>query len=242
MDSQTVEVSNQQIEAVLHESAALAAGLRRGRTLRLILFLVIVVVLAGVGWAAYSEAKEFTSDKNLARLGDVAQRKLEQKQDYYMKQVQDLVKQLSPPLTKAFRDQATKDSPRFLKAVEKERQPFQEHVQTEFEQRLNKRLESLQPRYVRLLKEEFPLLKEEKQQVDMAKNLAKAMERLLKKYYVDDLHDEFLMLFNAWDNFPVAQEAASGQSSLEDQFIDALKKLLAHRLTHADSEVSPLVD
>src|SRR5437868_6751244 len=105
MDSQ-VEVSNQQIEAVLHETAALSAGLKRARSVRLILFLAVVVLLAGVGWVAYGEAQEFTSDKNLTRLGNIAQRKLEQKQDYYMKQMQTLVDTLSPPLTKAFRDQA----------------------------------------------------------------------------------------------------------------------------------------
>jgi hypothetical protein len=232
MDSQPVEVSNQQIEAVLHESAQLAAGLRRARRVRLVLFLAIVVFLGGAGWVAYAKASDFASPKNLNRLGEEARASWEQRQDFYMKQAQMLLDKLSPPLSKAFSEQATKDTPKFLKAVEKERQPFLDHLQDEFSKRLNKRLTSMQPRYINLLKEEFPTLKDAKRQAQMAENVTAAVEKLVKKYYVDQLRDEVLMLYNAWDTFPPAAAAARGEASLEEQFVEALLKLGGHRLTH----------
>jgi hypothetical protein len=232
MDSQTVEVSNVQVEGVLRESAALAAGLKKARRVRLLLFLVILVFLGASGWVAYGKANDFASEKNLKLLGTTVSLRLEKKQDHYMKELEKLVNKLSPPLTKAFQEQAKKDTPLFLKAMEKERQPFLDSIQDQFSKRLNKRLEALQPRYEALLKKEFPAFKDEKLQSRMAENLTQAVEKLLKKYYVDELHEHILLLFSTWDTFPPAAAPGRGAPPLEDQFLDALVELLIYRLTH----------
>jgi len=232
MDSQKVEVSNEQVEAVLRETAALTAGMKRARRVRLLLLLAVVLFLGGTAWVAYGKANEFTSNKNLNHLADLARRRLEKKQDYYLKQLEGMVDKLRPPLEKAFSDQASKDAPLYLKAIEKERQPFLDNVQAEFTKRLNKRNAALEPRYIKILREEFPLLKDEKLQARMAENMTPAVEKLLKKYYVEELRDEILMLYNTWDTFPAAADPLKGEPPIEDQLMPALLDLLKHRLTH----------
>jgi hypothetical protein len=232
MDSQKVEVSNEQVEAVLHQSAALAAAFKRARRVRLVLLLALLIFVGGAVWVAYGKASEFTSEKNINHIADVAQDRLKEKQKQYFNQLTDLADKLRPPLEKAFTDQANKDAPLFLKAIEKERQPLSDYLEAELEKRINKRFKALEPRYLKLLKEEFPLFKDEKVKSGMVENITPAVERLLKKYYVEELRDELLGLFNAWDGFPAAQAPAKGEPLIEDQLMPILLDLLIYRLTH----------
>jgi hypothetical protein len=231
MESQPVDVSAEQLEAVLRETAALTAAFKRAQRIRLISFLVLVLFVAGLGWVVVAKARAFASEKNLQKIADIAGKHLEQNQEKYLKQLQMLVDRISPPITKAFYARAKKDAPQFLKTIERERQPFLDNLEGKFRDSLTRRYDKLQPRYENILKQEFPQFKDPKQQKRMQAHLQLAVHKLLDKYYVNDLRREMEKLYLTWDNFPPA-DVRKGEPPLEDQFLESLMVLLSHRLTH----------
>jgi hypothetical protein len=231
MDSQPVDVSAEQLEAVLRQTNALSAAFKRAQQVRLIAFLVLVLFVAGLGWVVVAKAKAFASEKNLEKIADIAGKHLEKNQDKYLKQMQILVDKVSPPISKAFYAQAKKDSPQLFNTIEKERQPFLDDLEGKFRGHLVRRYDHLQPRYENILKQEFPQFKDPKQQKRMQAHFQRAVQKLLDKYYVDDLRKEMEKLFVTWDNFPAA-DIKKGEPPVEDQFLESLMVLLSHRLTH----------
>ena len=231
MDSQLVDASAEQLEAVIRETSALAAAFKRAQQVRLISFLVLVPFVAGLGWFVIAKAKAFASDKNLERVADIAGKHLEKNQEKYLRQLQILVDKVSPPISQALYAQAKKDAPQFLNTIERERQPFLDNLEEKFRDRLSRRYEHLQPRYERILKQEFPQFRDPKQQQRMQAHFQLAVRKLLDKYYVDDLRREMEKLYLTWDNFPAA-DVKKGEPPIEDQFVESLMVLLSYRLTH----------
>ena len=231
MDSQPVDVSAEQLEAVLRETNAMTAAFKRAQRVRLISFLVLLLFVAGLSWFVIAKAKAFASDKNLEKIADIAGKHLEKNQEKYLKQLQMLVDKVSPPISQALYAQAKKDSPQFFNTIEKERQPFLDELGDKFRDGLSRRYDRLQPRYEAILKKEFPQFQDPRQQQRMQAHFQLAVGKLLDKYYVDDLRKEIEKLFVTWDNSPAAQ-VRKGEPPIEEQFIDSLMVLLAYRLTH----------
>src|SRR6516164_5589380 len=132
MDSQPVDVSAEQLEAVLRETNAMTAAFKRAQRVRLISFLVLLLFVAGLSWFVIAKAKAFASDKNLEKIADIAGKHLEKNQEKYLKQLQMLVDRVSPPISQALYAQAKKDSPQFFNTIEKERQPFLDELGDKF--------------------------------------------------------------------------------------------------------------
>jgi hypothetical protein len=233
MDSQPVEknVPAEQVEALVRESAALAAALRAARVMRVTLLLGLVLIVAAISWLVYQKYNQLTSEKNIEQLRELAAKHLENNQDRYMRQVRMLVDKVSPPITEAFQTQAKKDTPKYLEQIDKERDPFMNGLQEKLTARLKKHYEGLKPEYAKILAEEFPVAKDKNLHEAILVNTDKAVDRLLTKYYVDDLRDELLVAFHTWDTFPVAGPAPK-DNPLEDQFQAALLELFTYKLTH----------
>jgi hypothetical protein len=204
---------------------------------RLGLFLALLVFVVVLGVVVIGKVNALTSEENLKKLADAASRRLEKKKDHYMKQLEMLVDKVQPPLTKAFMSQAQKDMPLYLKVLDKERKPLLDNLRAKFSDQLDKRYKTVQPRYEKVLAEEFPQSKDPKVRERMVANLDLAMQKLLKKYYVNDLEAEFQHLNDTWDHFPAASAPGKGELPTEEQFTAALWDLLRYRLTHSQGMV-----
>ena len=142
-----------------------------------------------------------------------------------------LVKNAGPPLQEAFTEQAKKDLPEFMKKMEKEKDTLAANLEKEFSDKINAHYEKLTAQQESTLKEVFPGIKDQKTQELMLKNIDKAMQRLVKKYHVDELRKEIDDIVATWDHFPEANAPKAGEPSLEEQLIQNLLQVLALKLS-----------
>jgi hypothetical protein len=239
--SETVQVppSGEQVEALLRDCAALTRALERARKVRLALFLVTAVLVAVAVGMFYNLGRQLRSQENLDRLRGIAEARLASNSGRYMAEVQLLVDHASPVLTDAFYKQSKKDLPSYLHAAGRQRDAFAEEMQARLAQRLDDRYRRALERHGKLWQEEFPLVKDEELHRKMTGNMHVAVERLVKKYYVDEMRGQTVALYDAWDHFPQADPAERGGPSLEDQFIAQLLEMLTLKLTETQGLAQP---
>jgi hypothetical protein len=228
----------EQIRAVERESAALAAALSRGRRVRLLLFLLVVAVAVLVTGAFYQLGSRVTSDDNRQKLLEIAQQRLTDNSDAYMKHVRTLVDETSPAITQAFTEQVKKDLPSYMKGMEKERDQFIEDLQTELTKKLNTHYDKLLAQQDQTLKEEFPLVKDEQLHARMMQNIDLAVQKMIKKCYIDEMGNELHGVFQSLDDFPPAGPPQKGMT-LPDEFAANAIELVKVRWTQPGTVVLP---
>jgi hypothetical protein len=211
-------VLTEQVRAVEREAAALSAALSGGRRLRLLLFLLVVAVAAGITTLFYRLGARVTGDQNRQQLLDIAQQRLTDNSDAYLKHVRTLVDETSPAISQAFSAQVKKDLPRYIQGMEKERDQLREDLQTELGKRLNAHYEKLLAQQDHTLKEEFPLVKDEQLHARMMHNIDRAVQRMIKKHYVDEMASGLQGIFQTVDSFPPAGPPPKGLT-LSDEFV-----------------------
>src|SRR5207249_9032501 len=135
-DAPSVATLTQQMEVMLRETDALMDALARARRIRFVLFLAVVAFVVVICWSFYQLAINFQSEKNQQLLLKTAQDRLSKNSEGYMRQVQGLVDRTSPVLTTAFYDQAKKDMPSYLGAMEKERDVLLNNLEGKLDKKL----------------------------------------------------------------------------------------------------------
>jgi hypothetical protein len=225
------------VDAVLRESESLTAALRRGRAVRLFLILLTLALIAGIGWWFYNWIQQLRSEENLNRIQALAQERLTQNSDKYYGEVQRLVDTNYPVISQAFVDQVKKDLPTYLQAIDKERAQFTESIQKKLETTLNDRLMAAIDKHEALIQQELPATKDRDKLERIERNMREAMQRMIKKYYVDEMRDEMLGIYETWDRFPAAEPVGPNDPRLEDQLIGNLLEYLSYRFTHLDDKV-----
>jgi hypothetical protein len=233
----TARTAVSSVDAVLRESESLTAALRRGRAVRLFLILLTLALVAGIGWWFYNWIQQLRSEENLNKIQALAQERLTQNSDKYYGEVQKLVDANYPVISQAFADQVKKDLPSYLQAIDKERGQFTESMQKKLETTLNDRLMAAIDKHEALIQAELPATKDPAKRERIERNMREAMQRMLKKYYVDELRDEMLGIYEMWDRFPAAEPVGPNDPRLEDQLIGNLLEYLSYRFTHLDEKV-----
>lgn len=228
-----MQALSQQSEAVQRASEALSSALNRARGIRLCLGLAAVLLIAFVCIMFYRLGMEVQSSEYQNALLSTGQKRLAVKSDQYSKQFEMLVEKTSPALTKAFTEQINKDMPEFQKQLEKEKDVLAANLQEEFNTRVNGYYEKLRTRQEEMLKEEFPSIKDPAIRERMVKNIDKAVQNLVKRYFVDDFRRQIEEMQYTWDHFPEAERPKAGEPPLMDQFISTLLQYLATQLTRS---------
>ena len=90
------DVTDEQIEALGREGAALSVALAAARRVRCVLLAAFVVAVAAIAWAFYQKAQRLAARNNLERLMDVAQDRFESNRDFYDQELQKLVDRVAP--------------------------------------------------------------------------------------------------------------------------------------------------
>jgi hypothetical protein len=231
-------VTTGEIDALQREIHALQAALRRARLLRAGVLVAAIAVVLVVSWATLTRLRDFASERNMQALSHAASLRLDKNRDFYMRHLETLTNKVGPVISEAFLEQAKKDMPLYLKSVEAQKQPLLDNLEREFSTALDRRYGSIRPELEAILLQEYPQLKNQKLRDDLLANVDQAMQRMRKKYYVQDLHNEVNGLFSTWDQFPPAEAVGPSGVSLEDQFVAALLELLTYKLTHAQRTAS----
>jgi hypothetical protein len=222
----------QHVDAVIRETHTLMRVQAANRRVRLLLLLVVVAFVAVITYAFYDMGTNFFHEDNLKALAKAGQERLEKNQDQYMKEVEKLFETSSPVLTAALAEQAKKDLPSFTQASGKELDELRKSLEPKLTKKLDDRYRELLDQNEKILKEEFPQYNDDVLQSRMRDNINKALEKLVQKYYVDEMNHHMDAIIATWDAFPAAEPPGKTAITTEDQLavelLDYLKYVLAH--------------
>jgi hypothetical protein len=224
----------------VRESQSLAASLRRARNVRMILFLALLALVAAIIWAFYQLGSGLFNERAMQSVLDDAQKRLGDNSDQYMQEVQTLVTKTQPVITDAFQAQAKADMSKYMEAFGKEREIILVNLEKRLTDSINAHYKKALTEHQSILEAEFPEIKNEEVRQKMMLNMTTAVEKLAKKYYVDELRTQVLALYDAWDQFPAMDENSEDSNiALEDRVIVELIELLTHQLTHSQPATAP---
>jgi hypothetical protein len=218
------------IRALGQEVAAMKVALRRSSLTRLTLLLLVLAFLAVSIWMFYNLAMRFGSKENLDRLAAKANERINQSAEPAMKQLQGLVDHCTPVLTKAFSDQAQADMPKYTEVLDAQRELLVKNLETRLGDRITARCEAAGERYEAILREEFPQVDDSELLVQMYASIEQIMEKLVAKYYSEQIRQEVEGVADSWDDFEMADLPAEGETPLEQEFLAELMQLGAYRL------------
>jgi multidrug efflux pump subunit AcrB len=215
------------IGALGEEVTAIKVALRRASRTRLLMLLLVLVFLAVAIWMFYGLGKQFASEENLDRLAAKANERINQSSGPAMKQLQGLVDHCTPVLTKAFSEQAQADMPKYTKALEEQRELLVRNLESRLGDRVTARTEAVGDRFEAILQEEFPQVDDSELIVQLYASIEQILEKLVAKYYSDQIRQEVEGVVDTWNDFEMAEVPAEGETPLEQEFLAELM-LLGH--------------
>jgi hypothetical protein len=231
MGNDEMQALSQQSEAVQRAAESLSAATARSRGIRLCLLVTAVLLIGYWCFKFYTLGMEVQSPGYLDALTKAGQKRVADRSDKFTQEFERLVEHTREPLTKAFSEQVKKDMPEFMKKAEKEKETLASNLQEQFTKKVNTHYETLLKQQEDTLKKEFPSVQDPATHERMIKNIDKAVERLVKKFYVEELRGQMKELTDTWDHFPEAPMPKSGEPSLTDQFVPKLLQYLALRIS-----------
>lgn len=226
----------QQVDAVVREQAALSAAASRGRSVRLLMYLGLLAVLAvTIFWMYRLGDKILNSDPYHQEVIQAVQEHIAQNQQIYMNELRQLMDAAAPVVTDAFTQQAKKDIPVYIDYLDKQRDEMIKELGKQLTDRVDKQYAGLMERQQDTLRKEFP----ESENPDFHKrvqdNLEKALNKVARRYFLEDMQKQTQAMLGLWDNFPTAPPPSKSEQSLEDQFSATLINLLMYRISHPNT-------
>lgn len=221
----------EQLTARLDELQRLTAGLtaalagsRNSRRMIMLAFVAFVFV-ALMGF--YSLANRIQSAEYQQRLVAELQKSVASNQDTFASEAQKLVEGAAPVIQTAFSEQASKDMPLFMQVIDAQRTEMVNSLVEQMTKKLEGHHHDLVRRHEKLFQQEFPTVQNAEVRERMVGNICLAFDRLVKKYYVDGFIRELKSMETAWEEFPLADQPAEGEASLEEQLKGSLMDLFA---------------
>ncbi len=208
----------------LHRALARSRATRRFLLLGFLAFFLVFVVLY---WQLLDRLRSKEYQNSLFTAG---QKRLEERSDEYMKQVEMLVSKTSPTVAKSFSEQVQKDIPTYLKAAEREGNQFADDIKAKAETRYREQVRRILAKHQDILMEEIPTLKDIELRERMVRNMARALEQLGKKYAINPIGTELATLYDRWDNFPAVPPPSPGDAPLEERTVGMSLELVRNRI------------
>ena len=214
------------VQAVQSQVTALEAALSTSRKSRQIILLGLVAVIAVVAYLFYGLANQLRSEEYITELSTEAQTYANNNTDAYMREVKTLADNVTPIITKAFAEQAKRDTPKLTLAMNKERALLMKNVQARLEKQINDQYAKVLADYEEILVKEFPKADDERIRRRIMANFREAMNRMVKRFYADQFQRELQAMYDTWDEFPIADAVEEGDVALEDQLVGYLLELM----------------
>ena len=228
--STEMEQLNSRLDELQRRSEGLTAALERSRNTRRRIMLAFLVFVIIAGWGFISLAKSVGTEKYQKRLVTALGKSATDNAEDYTREIQKLVKGITPVVSAAFSEQATKDMPVFMQMIDKERQSLMTDLPKTMSDRVEKHHRELLRRHQKLLQTEFPAVESPEVRDRMMNNACTALDRLVQKYYLDEFKREFQVMSEAWNDFPPAAAPGKGDPPLEEQLLGELMDLTAVKL------------
>ena len=223
-------------EALEKQANSLLAAIGRGRAIRNILLLALLVLVGALTYTIYQMGNRLTSPKFMAELTDGARHRMEKNGPEVQKQLVALYEKSNPILLKAFQERAEKDQPKFIAAAEKEWPVFQKDLEKRFEEKLLDQYKNAIAAGKPELERICPELKSNPEQYKkLEAGLFGVAERMVDKYYTQNIPPRFEKLDVNWRTYPAAPKAQEGDPSIGMQIVGHLYELLAVAFAKGDA-------
>ncbi len=143
---------------------------------------------------------------------------------------------VTPVVTTAFSKQSEKDMPLFMQTIDEQRRTLMNSLVERMTEKVEGHHRELVRHREKLILEEFPSVQDPEIRDRMMNNVCNALDRLIKKYYVDELKRELLAMSSSWDDFPLAdlpdeKDQARHKELLGEELYGELLDLAAIKLT-----------
>ncbi len=241
----TAPAQHEQFAARLDElqrrSDALTVAFARARQTRQIIMFAFLAFVVVAGWSFYSLGNSVRSKEYQDRLLTELQKSVADNQDTFSSEAQKLVDAITPVVTTAFVDQSQKDLPLFMQAFDKEREDLMDSLPKRMSEHVEQHYHGMVSQHEKLLDAEFPAAKNPEVRDRMIANVQDALDRLVKKYYVEEFQREFKLMSAAWNDFPAADVPGEGEPPLTELLKGEIVELLAAvaRYRHVEPESPP---
>ena len=236
VDSQKLEALAKQLGDLERQATDVSDAIQRAASVRRILTLAVVGVLAVFLTLYYKTARSFLGDENLDQLIVQLNLRAAANSEDVINQLHVLVDHTKEPLAQAFNEQFQKDMPTILAKLGPERENLAVNLQSRLDDRLqdqyNKALESNR----QLLKEEFKIEDDETLSL-MIHHFEGGFQPLVKQYYGDKLKAEFNRMYATWDDFPL-DDSKRSREELEKELYRQLVGLMMHRVSAVGAETA----
>ena len=226
------------LDELQRRTEGLTAALEQSRSTRRLIMIAFLGFVLIAGWRFYALGNMIRSDNYQARLLVEVQESVTDNQQEFSREAQKLVDGATPVVTTAFSKQSEKDMPRFMQIINEERAKLLESLSQRMAQKIESHHHGLLRRHDKLFQEEFPAAKDADVRERMMGNTCLALDRLVKKYYVDEFQKELKTMDRTWEDFPPADKPSAGEPPLDSQLIGELMDLLAIKFSRSRTVVA----
>lgn len=223
------------LDELQRRTEGLTTALQQSRSTRRLIMLAFLIFVLVASWKFYSLSGMIKSKEYQDKLFEELQKAVATNQDSFSREVQKLIDDSTPVVTKAFSEQSQKDMPIFMSIIDTERTKLLEDLTKSMSEKVTEHHEALIRKHEKLFAEEFPSVQDKDVRERMIGNTCLALDRLVKKYYVDEFQKEFQSMEKTWEEFPVADKPTADEPPLESQLVGELMDLLAIKFSRSRS-------
>ena len=232
----------QKIGLLERDRDALLSAMSRGTKIRLLLTLTILLFLAIVLYSFYSLVTNFISNENLQKLATDAQSRLQTNQPDYERQLMGLVETAQPLAIAAFQSRLEEDKPRYLDAVQTAQRTLYENLEDRLQENAEKKYKDVIEKSASILSDEFPAAFDDKIRMQMMTNVAGVVQKMIDRYYIQEIDARLVELREIWAEFPVAPAPPDGENvSVESQLVGTLFELMALKIAQEPEDRTQLL-
>lgn len=221
------------LDELQRRTEGLTAALEQSRSTRRLIVLAFVAFVLVTGWRFYSLRDLLQSEDYQKRLLAEVQKAVERNQKEFSNEAQKLVDGATPVISAAFTEQSKKDMPIFMDLIDKQRALLLENLSKRMTEKVTSHHDKLVRSHEKLFAEEFPKVQNKELRERMMGNASLALDRLVKKYYVEEFQKEFVSMEKTWEEFPPADRPTGDEPPLESQLVGELMDLLAIKFSRS---------
>lgn len=186
-----------------------------------ILASLIVLIGGGYIYGRFIYKPEPTAEQMEPYAAEVRQR-LEEHADVIGEEAGKLAGEIAPPVADAVYARAQKDYPKYIHALETQGSEFLDNIEKILVAKVKAKYRDYLLAHRDVIKEEFPAHANDKNVDLVLEDFQQTMDRIVERYYLDELRREADRTVALWDEFAPLDEPEANEPSLQEQFVDYL--------------------
>lgn len=186
-----------------------------------ILASLIVLIGGGYIYARFIYEPEPTVDQLEPYAAEVRQR-IEEHADVIGEEAGKLAGEIAPPVADAVYARARKDYPKYIHALETQGNEFLSNLEKILVAKVKAKYRDYLIAHRDVIQEEFPEHASDRNVDLVMEDFQRTMDRIVERYYLDELRREADRTVALWDEFAPLDEPGPNEPSLEEQFVDYL--------------------